>query len=30
MGHDLPREIWPRLADAIEETAARAAAPQAA
>jgi pimeloyl-ACP methyl ester carboxylesterase len=30
MGHDLPREVWPRLADAIEETAARAAAPQAA
>jgi pimeloyl-ACP methyl ester carboxylesterase len=30
MGHDLPREVWPRLADAIAETAARAGAPQAA
>jgi pimeloyl-ACP methyl ester carboxylesterase len=30
MGHDLPREIWPRLVDAIAENAARAAAPQAA
>ena len=30
MGHDLPREVWPRLADAIAETAARAQAPQAA
>jgi pimeloyl-ACP methyl ester carboxylesterase len=30
MGHDLPREVWPRLADAIAETAARARAPQAA
>jgi pimeloyl-ACP methyl ester carboxylesterase len=25
MGHDLPKEIWPRLVDAIAETAARAA-----
>jgi pimeloyl-ACP methyl ester carboxylesterase len=30
MGHDLPREVWPRLVDAIAETAARAGAPQAA
>jgi pimeloyl-ACP methyl ester carboxylesterase len=30
MGHDLPRGVWPRLADAIAETAARAGAPQAA
>jgi pimeloyl-ACP methyl ester carboxylesterase len=30
MGHDLPREVWPRLADAIAETAARSRAPQAA
>jgi pimeloyl-ACP methyl ester carboxylesterase len=25
MGHDLPREVWPRLIDAVAETAARAA-----
>ena len=25
MGHDLPREAWPRMLDAIEENAARAA-----
>jgi pimeloyl-ACP methyl ester carboxylesterase len=25
MGHDLPRELWPQIADAIAETAARAA-----
>jgi pimeloyl-ACP methyl ester carboxylesterase len=30
MGHDLPREVWPRLVDAVAETAARASAPQAA
>ena len=30
MGHDLPREVWPRLVDAVAETAARAPAPQAA
>jgi pimeloyl-ACP methyl ester carboxylesterase len=30
MGHDLPREVWPRLVDAVAETAARAAATQAA
>ena len=30
MGHDLPREVWPRLVDEIAETAARAGAPQAA
>ena len=24
MGHDMPREIWPQLVDAVEETAARA------
>jgi pimeloyl-ACP methyl ester carboxylesterase len=30
MGHDLPREVWPRLVDAIAETAARAGAAQAA
>jgi pimeloyl-ACP methyl ester carboxylesterase len=30
MGHDLPREVWPRLVDAIAETAARAPAAQAA
>jgi pimeloyl-ACP methyl ester carboxylesterase len=24
MGHDLPREVWPQLVDAIAETAARA------
>jgi pimeloyl-ACP methyl ester carboxylesterase len=27
MGHDLPREVWPQLIDAIVETAGRAAAP---
>jgi pimeloyl-ACP methyl ester carboxylesterase len=30
MGHDLPREVWPRLVDAVAETAARASARQAA
>jgi len=30
MGHDLPRELWPRLIDGIEQTAARAAEPVAA
>jgi pimeloyl-ACP methyl ester carboxylesterase len=30
MGHDLPREIWPQLVDAVAETAARGAAAQAA
>jgi pimeloyl-ACP methyl ester carboxylesterase len=30
MGHDLPREVWPQLADAVAETAARASTPQAA
>jgi pimeloyl-ACP methyl ester carboxylesterase len=30
MGHDLPREVWPQLVDAVADTAARAAAPQAA
>ena len=30
MGHDLPREVWPQLVDAVAETAARAPAPQAA
>jgi pimeloyl-ACP methyl ester carboxylesterase len=30
MGHDLPREVWPQLVDAIVETAERAAAPQPA
>ncbi|HEV3376647.1 MAG TPA: alpha/beta fold hydrolase [Thermoleophilaceae bacterium] len=30
MGHDLPREVWPRLVDAVAETAARATAAQAA
>ena len=25
MGHDLPREVWPRLVDAVVETAGRAA-----
>jgi pimeloyl-ACP methyl ester carboxylesterase len=27
MGHDLPREVWPRIVDAVVETAERAAAP---
>ena len=27
MGHDLPRGVWPRILDGIEETAARAAEP---
>jgi pimeloyl-ACP methyl ester carboxylesterase len=27
MGHDLPRAAWPRILDAIEQNAARAAAP---
>ena len=30
MGHDLPREVWPRLVDAVAETAARATPAQAA
>jgi pimeloyl-ACP methyl ester carboxylesterase len=30
MGHDLPRQVWPRLVDAVAENAARAPAPQAA
>jgi pimeloyl-ACP methyl ester carboxylesterase len=30
MGHDLPPEIWPQLVDAVAQTAARAAAAQAA
>jgi pimeloyl-ACP methyl ester carboxylesterase len=30
MGHDLPRQVWPQLVDAVAETAARASAPQAA
>jgi pimeloyl-ACP methyl ester carboxylesterase len=29
MGHDLPREVWPQLVDAVAETAGRAAAPVA-
>ena len=29
MGHDLPREIWPQLVDAVAETAGRAATPVA-
>jgi pimeloyl-ACP methyl ester carboxylesterase len=29
MGHDLPRELWPRIVDAVAETARRAAAPVA-
>ena len=30
MGHDLPKELWPRFVDAITRNAERAAAPQAA
>jgi pimeloyl-ACP methyl ester carboxylesterase len=30
MGHDLPRQVWPQLVDAVAETAARASATQAA
>ena len=30
MGHDLPRQVWPRLVDAVAETAERASATQAA
>ena len=30
MGHDLPREVWPQLIDAVAETAGRATAAQAA
>jgi pimeloyl-ACP methyl ester carboxylesterase len=30
MGHDLPRQVWPKLVDEVAETAARAAATQAA
>jgi pimeloyl-ACP methyl ester carboxylesterase len=29
MGHDLPRQVWPQLVDAVAETAARASATQA-
>jgi pimeloyl-ACP methyl ester carboxylesterase len=29
MGHDLPRQAWPRIIDAIAENAARAATPAA-
>ena len=29
MGHDLPREVWPQLIDAVVETAGRAATPVA-
>jgi pimeloyl-ACP methyl ester carboxylesterase len=29
MGHDLPRGVWPRILDGIEETAGRAARPAA-
>ena len=29
MGHDLPREVWPQLVDAVAETAGRAATPVA-
>jgi pimeloyl-ACP methyl ester carboxylesterase len=30
MGHDLPRQVWPKLVDEVAETAARASATQAA
>ena len=30
MGHDLPREAWPRMLDALVENAARAGEPLAA
>ena len=30
MGHDLPRELWPRFADAIAKNAERAASRQPA
>jgi len=30
MGHDLPRQLWPQVVDAVAETAARAGAPAAA
>jgi pimeloyl-ACP methyl ester carboxylesterase len=30
MGHDLPRQVWPQLVDAVAETAARASATHAA
>jgi pimeloyl-ACP methyl ester carboxylesterase len=30
MGHHMPTEVWPQLVDAIADTAARAAEPQAA
>jgi pimeloyl-ACP methyl ester carboxylesterase len=30
MGHDLPRGVWPRILDGIEQTAARATEPAAA
>jgi pimeloyl-ACP methyl ester carboxylesterase len=29
MGHDLPRELWPRFADALTKNADRAATPAA-
>ena len=29
MGHDLPRGVWPRILDGIEQTTARAAEPAA-
>ncbi|HYY22676.1 MAG TPA: alpha/beta hydrolase [Thermoleophilaceae bacterium] len=29
MGHDLPREVWPRVVDAIERNARRAGAARA-
>ena len=29
MGHDLPRGVWPRIVDGIEQNAARAAQPEA-
>jgi hypothetical protein len=29
MGHDLPRGVWPRILDGIEQTAGRAAEPAA-
>jgi pimeloyl-ACP methyl ester carboxylesterase len=28
MGHDLPRQVWPRIVTAVAENAARAAQPQ--
>jgi pimeloyl-ACP methyl ester carboxylesterase len=29
MGHDIPREVWPEIVEAVVETAGRAAAPAA-